>query len=55
MSAAPPVYSVIFLTHASTAYVIGARQLWQGRARGGHARGMTLSPCAAPMQPRTTV
>ena len=27
-----------------------------GRGRpGGHARGMTLSPCAAPTQPRTTV
>ena len=34
MTAAPPVYSVIFLTHASTAYATGARQLWQGRARG---------------------
>ena len=25
---ATPVYSVIFLTHASTAYATGARQLW---------------------------
>ena len=31
---ATPVYSVIFLTHASTAYATGARQQWQGRARG---------------------
>jgi len=38
MSAAPPVYSVVFLTHASTAYAIGARQLWQGRARGSRPR-----------------
>ena len=34
MTAAPPVYSVVFLTHASTAYATGAQQLWQGRARG---------------------
>ena len=25
---ATPVYSVVFLTHASTAYATGARQLW---------------------------
>ena len=25
-----PVYSVVFLTHASTAYATGARQWWQG-------------------------
>ena len=34
MLAAPPVYCVVFLTHASTAYATGARQLWQGQARG---------------------
>ena len=31
---ATPIYSVVFLTHASTAYATGAQQLWQGRARG---------------------
>ena len=24
----PPIYSVVFLTHASTAYTTGARQQW---------------------------
>ena len=45
-----PVYSVVFLTHASTAYATGARQWWQG------GPGVTPGawPCllgAAPTQP----
>ena len=47
-------HSVVFLTHASTAYATDARQRWQG-GLGGHARGMALSlPCAAPTPPHTT-
>ena len=45
-----PIYSVVFLTHASTAYATGARQWWQG------GPGVTPGawPCllgAAPTQP----
>ena len=47
-------HSVVFLTHASTAYATGARQRWQG-GTGGHARGMTLSlPCVAPTPPHAS-
>ena len=42
---ATPVYSVVFLTHASTAYATGARQRWQGRARGSRP-GHGLVPLA---------
>ena len=42
-----PVYSVVFLTHASTAYAIGARQLWQVRARGSRSGHDSIPLCRA--------